>query len=355
MNHRINDVVLLKKNTILDALRLLDLNGLRIVFVVDESNYLLGSITDGDIRRGLLSGKKLEDSVESIMNPSPYYVEKNDSEPSKNLKIMKEKGILALAILNHRKLVDVVTIADLLQRKKKDNPVFIMAGGFGTRLKPLTDHCPKPMLPVGGRPLLETIILSLKAQGFYTFYISTHYLPEKIQEHFGDGNTHGIEIEYVHEDEPLGTGGALSLLPKEKIDTSFIVINGDVLTNMDFEKLLTFHEKHHATATMCVREFQYQLPYGVVISKDNVIEKMIEKPSYHFDVNTGIYVISPQVLKEVESEFIGMPSILEKCIEKEQVVMSYQIHEYWLDIGQMDDYNRAQRDIINLDFGFIND
>lgn len=350
-----NAISLSQKSSIIEALRLLDLNGLRIVLVVDDSGLLLGSVTDGDVRRGLLNGKDLYALVETIMNKQPYYLNKEEYEPKQSLKLMKEKSLLALPIVQDGKLIDVVTIADLLQRKKKDNPVFIMAGGFGTRLKPLTDHCPKPMLPVGGRPLLETIILSLKAQGFYKFYISTHYLPEKIQEHFGDGNKHGIEIEYVHEDEPLGTGGALSLLPKEKIDTSFIVINGDVLTNMDFEKLLTFHEKHHATATMCVREFQYQLPYGVVISKDNVIEKMIEKPSYHFDVNTGIYVISPQVLKEVESEFIGMPSILEKCIEKEQVVMSYQIHEYWLDIGQMDDYNRAQRDIINLDFGFIND
>lgn len=347
----VKKIVLNKKDTILKALELLDLYALRIVLVVDEDNHLLGSVTDGDIRRGLLKGQDLHASVETIMHVTPYSIEEGELTNRQIFEIMREKRYLALPVLKVGQLVNIITLEDLISRKRKENPVFIMAGGFGTRLRPLTDKCPKPMLPVGGKPLLETIVLSLKEQGFYKFYISTHYLPEIIREHFGNGEKFDVQIQYVHENDPLGTGGALSLLPKEEIKLPFVVINGDVLTNMNFGKLLDFHEKNQSIATMCVREFQYQIPYGVVNSEDNVIQSMTEKPSYFFDINTGIYVISPELLTQVNAEFIGMPTILEQQIALQQKIMSYSLHEYWLDIGQMEDYNRAQRDIINLDFG----
>lgn len=347
----VHNIILNKKDTVLKALELLDLYALRIVLVVDENNHLLGSITDGDIRRGLLKGQDLNASVETIMHETPYSIEEGTLNNRQIFEIMREKRYLALPIIKNGQLVNIITLDDLIQKKRKENPVFIMAGGFGTRLRPLTDKCPKPMLPVGGKPLLETIISSLKEQGFYKFYISTHYLPEVINEHFGNGEKLDVQIQYVHETDPLGTGGALSLLPASDIKLPFIVINGDVLTNMNFEKLLDFHEKREAIATMCVREFQYQIPYGVVNSEDNVIQSMTEKPSYYFDINTGIYVISPELLAEVEAEFIGMPTILEQQIAKDKKVSSYPLHEYWLDIGHMEDYNRAQRDIVNLDFG----
>lgn len=347
----VKKIVLNKKDTILKALELLDLYALRIVLVVDEDNHLLGSITDGDIRRGLLKGQDLHASVETIMHLTPYSIEEGELTNRQIFEIMREKRYLALPVLKAGQLVNIITLEDLISRKRKENPVFIMAGGFGTRLRPLTDKCPKPMLPVGGKPLLETIVLSLKEQGFYKFYISTHYLPEIIHEHFGNGEKFDVQIQYVHENDPLGTGGALSLLPKEEIKLPFVVINGDVLTNMNFGKLLDFHEKNQSIATMCVREFQYQIPYGVVNSEDNVIQSMTEKPSYFFDINTGIYVISPELLAQVNAEFIGMPTILEQQITLQQKVTSYPLHEYWLDIGHMEDYNRAQRDIINLDFG----
>ncbi|WP_166169758.1 nucleotidyltransferase family protein [Acinetobacter sp. SA01] len=347
----VKKIVLNKKDTILKALELLDLYALRIVLVVDEDNHLLGSITDGDIRRGLLKGKDLHASVETIMHVTPYSIEESELTNRQIFEIMREKRYLALPVLKAGQLVNIITLEDLISRKRKENSVFIMAGGFGTRLRPLTDKCPKPMLPVGGKPLLETIVLSLKEQGFYKFYISTHYLPEIIREHFGNGEKFDVQIQYVHENDPLGTGGALSLLPKEEIKLPFVVINGDVLTNMNFGKLLDFHEKNQSIATMCVREFQYQIPYGVVNSENNVIQSMTEKPSYFFDINTGIYVISPELLAQVNAEFIGMPTILEQQIALQQKVTSYPLHEYWLDIGHMEDYNRAQRDIINLDFG----
>lgn len=347
----IHNIILDKKDTILKALELLDLYALRIVLVVDENNHLLGSITDGDIRRGLLKGQDLHASVETIMHITPYSVEEGTLTNRQIFEIMREKSYLALPIIKNGQLVNIITLDDLIRTKKKENPVFIMAGGFGTRLRPLTDKCPKPMLPVGGKPLLETIICSLKEQGFYKFYISTHYLPEIIHEHFGNGEKLDVNIQYVHENEPLGTGGALSLLPKNEIDLPFIVINGDVLTNMNFNKLIDFHNNQNVAATMCVREFQYQIPYGVVNSDNNMIQSMTEKPSYYFDINTGIYVISPALLNRVESKFVGMPTILEQQIALTQKVASYSLHEYWLDIGHMEDYNRAQRDIINLDFG----
>lgn len=341
----VKNIVLDKGDTILKALELLDLYALRIVLVVDEDNHLLGSVTDGDIRRGLLKGQDLHATVESIMHTTPYFIEQDTLTNRQIFEIMREKRYLALPIIKNGQLINIITLDDLIRTAKKENPVFIMAGGFGTRLKPLTDTCPKPMLPVGGKPLLETIILSLKEQGFYKFYISTHYLPEVIQNYFGNGEKFDVKIKYVHENEPLGTGGALSLLPRYEIDLPFIVINGDVLTNMNFTKLIDFHTSQDAVATMCVREFQYQIPYGVVNSEQNIIQSMTEKPSYYFDINTGIYVISPELLDQVDAQFIGMPTILEQQIGKTKKVASYPLHEYWLDIGQMEDYNRAQRDI----------
>jgi dTDP-glucose pyrophosphorylase/predicted transcriptional regulator len=347
----VNKIILHKDDSILKALELLDLYALRIVLVVDDHNQLIGSITDGDIRRGLLKGQNVHAAVETIMHTNPYSIEEGSLSNRQIFAIMREKSYLALPIIKNNQLVNIITLDDLIRKKRKENPVFIMAGGFGTRLRPLTDTCPKPMLPVGGKPLLETIISSFKDQGFYKFYISTHYLPEVINEHFGDGEKLGVQIQYVHETDPLGTGGALSLLPASDITLPFIVINGDVLTNMNFEKLLEFHEQREAIATMCVREFQYQIPYGVVNSEENIIQSMTEKPSYFFDINTGIYVISPELLTQVNAQFIGMPTILEQQMEKKNKVLSYPLHEYWLDIGHMEDYNRAQKDIINLDFG----
>lgn len=341
----VNNIVVNKSDTVLKALELLDLYALRIVLVVDENQHLLGSITDGDIRRGLLKGQDLTASVETIMHMTPYSIDKGSLTDRQIFEIMREKRYLALPVLKDGQLVNIITLDDLIRTKRKENPVFIMAGGFGTRLRPLTDKCPKPMLPVGGKPLLETIISSLKEQGFYKFFISTHYLPEIIHEHFGNGEKLDVQIQYVHESEPLGTGGAISLLPKDQIDLPFIVINGDVLTNMNFNKLIDFHSHQSAVATMCVREFQYQIPYGVVNSAKNVIQGMTEKPSYYFDINTGIYVISPELLQQVEQQFIDMPTILEQQIAQNKKVSSYPLHEYWLDIGHMEDYNRAQRDI----------
>ncbi|WP_347361358.1 nucleotidyltransferase family protein, partial [Vibrio vulnificus] len=190
----------------------------------------------------------------------------------------------------------------------------LMAGGFGTRLRPLTDNCPKPMLKIGNKPILETVIRSFIKAGFVNFYISTHYMPELIHAHFGDGSEFGVNITYVHEESPLGTGGALGLLPNDlPKDLPLIMMNGDVLTKVDFQRLLDFHVSHDADATMCVREYDYQIPYGVINGEGNKITSMVEKPIQRFFVNAGIYVVSPRVIQSVpENHRIDMPTLLEQ-------------------------------------------
>ena len=243
-------------------------------------------------------------------------------------------------------LIGLETLHQVLQPKKQDNPVFIMAGGFGTRLRPLTDHCPKPMLHVGDKPMLEHLINQFISLGFHDFYISTHYMPEQISSYFGDGSEWNITITYVHEDSPLGTGGALGLLPKGLPKLPLIMMNGDVLTKVDFKRLLDHHQNNSFDATMCVREVEHQISFGVVESQDNLITAMVEKPTYRYRINTGIYVLSPECVASVEPNTkIDLPTLLAQRIEKEEKVGIYTSYDYWLDIGQMADYQKAQQDI----------
>jgi NDP-sugar pyrophosphorylase family protein len=260
---------------------------------------------------------------------------------------MDEKDLISIPLLNNGKVVGLETLHHVMHKTKYDNPVFLMAGGFGTRLRPLTDNCPKPLLKIGDKPILETLLLRFIKSGFHHFYISTHYLPEMIREHFGAGEKWGVNITYVHENQPLGTGGALGLLPKDVPDLPLLVINGDVLTKIDFESLLDFHTTKNANATMSVREYDYQVPFGVIESVGYQIKGMVEKPVHRFHVNAGIYVISQSIVKSVkENEYIDMPTLLERYLGDN--VLMYPFHDYWLDIGRMDDFNRAQSDIKTL-------
>ena len=224
-----------------------------------------------------------------------------------------------------------------------------MAGGFGSRLQPLTDNCPKPMLKVGPRPLLETIILRLKAQGFRNFYISIYYLAEQIKEHFGDGSQFGVNVNYVVEDSPLGTGGALSMLPPSISKLPLLMLNGDILTNIDFKQLLEYHNKNNNAATMCVKQYQYQVPYGVIEGDGHIVTSINEKPTHSFFVNAGIYVLNNSIVTSLDNKEVkDMPSLLEEKMESGETVSMFPIHEYWLDIGRMEDLQRAQKDFDNL-------
>lgn len=342
------NALLNRSQTIREALAVIDQEALRLGIVVDGMK-LLGVVTDGDIRRALLKGKTLEDGIDDIMNTNPttaYY-----SSPSQELfALMERKDLTAIPLVDTEgHIVGLHTLRDSIHTEERDNPVFIMAGGFGTRLRPLTDNCPKPMLNVGGRPMLETLVLQFKKNGFKNFYISTHYLPHKIHEYFGDGRELGVDITYVHEDQPLGTGGALGLLPLDIPKVPLIMVNGDVLTSVDFLKALQFHMSSEADATMCVREHEYQIPYGVIEGSGIKVEKMTEKPVYRFHVNAGIYIINNQIVNSVDkNQKIDMPSLLEQHIESGKSIFKYPVHEYWLDIGRMEDFERAQVEIKTL-------
>ncbi len=341
--------ILIKKEvTIHDTLRIIDSSAMQIALVVDEENHLLGTVTDGDIRRGILKGIHLEDSVKNIMNPHPT-VAKSYERRDIVLAVMKLKRLNHIPVLDDEgRVINVETLQDLLQTDVKDNIVVLMAGGLGSRLRPLTDECPKPLLKVGGKPVLETILENFMEYGFRKFYLSVNYKADMIKEYFGDGNRWGIEIYYLQEDKQLGTAGALSLLP-EKTEQPLLVMNGDLLTKVNFQQLLDFHSMHQAQATMCVREYQFQVPYGVVKLEQNRLIGIDEKPVQRFFVNAGIYVLDPKVIELIpNNQFFDMPNLFKKIFDQVGETTAFPIREYWMDIGQLNDYDRA-----NLEFNEV--
>jgi dTDP-glucose pyrophosphorylase len=340
-------VLLKPSGNIREAIEILDREALRIVLIVDDKLQLLGVITDGDIRRGLIARKNLESPVTEIMNVKPKIADHLASKAS-ILALMTQHNLLQIPILKEGSLIGLETLQQLTERTKIDNPVFLMAGGFGKRLAPLTDSCPKPLLKIGTKPILETIIEQFAESGFHKFYISTHYLPEKIRDYFKDGSQWNVSIKYVHEESPLGTGGALGLLPKDIGDFPIIMMNGDLLTKVDFGKLLSYHKSQKAVATMCVREYEFQVPYGVIEIANSKINSMIEKPTYRFFVNAGIYVVEKSVVDLVGlNQKIDMPTLLDEQVQKGSNIAAFPIHEYWLDIGKKMDFEKAQSDFFD--------
>lgn len=332
-----------------EAVATLDRTALRIVLVVDNERRLLGTLTDGDVRRSLLKHLPLDIKVREVMCDAPQTVQRGWSK-SRILAVMERQQLLQLPVVDaEQRVVGLETLSGLMQKKQNDNPVFLMAGGFGSRLRPLTQNCPKPLLKVGDKPILEVILESFINAGFHRFFVSTHYMPEMIREYFGDGSRWGVSIRYVHEEEPLGTGGALGLLPHEEIDLPVFMMNGDLLTTLDFQNLLEFHQEHSGVATMCVREHEHCVPYGVIQSVGHRISSMVEKPVHRYFINAGIYLLSPELVKSVKSgTHIDMPTLLGQQIETGKDVNMFPLHEYWLDIGRMEDFQRAQSDITGL-------
>lgn len=334
---------------LIEVLRIIDAQALRIALVTNENGRLLGTLTDGDIRRALLEHGNLQIPAKNIMNTNPIKALKTMS-PIEFDALLRVNNILAIPLVDeYDVLFGLHTIQDHYQSRIKENPVFIMAGGFGTRLKPLTDTCPKPMLNVGGKPILETILESFLEAGFRNFYFSTHYLPEVIEEYFGNGSKFGCSIKYVFEKEPLGTGGALGLLPGDLPDLPIIMINGDVLTKVNINHLLEDHKNKGGIATMCVKQHQYQIPYGVIREQSGQVIGVDEKPIQTYFVNAGVYVIEPRLLASIEPNVvINMPPLLMKKVDEGERVNLFPIHEYWLDIGQHSEFEKAQSDIIEL-------
>jgi len=336
------NVLLNQHATIKDALGVIDKGAIRIAIVLDDNEKVVGTLTDGDIRRGLLNGLTLESSIENLYFKEPTLANINDS---KELIIQKaiRKQIYQIPIVDDEgKLVKIEDLAKLLKTNAKKNRVILMAGGLGTRLRPLTQETPKPLLKVGNKPILETIIENFAKYGFVNITISVNYKAEMIKEYFGDGSALGVNIDYIEENKRLGTAGALSLI-KERPQEPFFVMNADLLTNVNFEHLLDFHSFENSVATMCVREYDYQVPYGVIQTDGSKIVSIEEKPVHKFFVNAGIYVLSPQVFEYIpKDEFYDMPTLFEDIIHNNLKSISFPIHEYWLDIGRMSDFEQAQ-------------
>lgn len=325
-----------------DAIVRIDRSGQQIALVVDDAGRLAGVLSDGDVRRAVLRDLDLSAPTSGFMNPFPTTALATAS-PTEQLAIMRRKVLRHLPLLDATGcVVGLSTLDSLMGGMERLNPVVLMVGGLGTRLMPLTRNCPKPMLPVGGKPILESILESFYEQGFRRFYFSVNYLAQTFKDHFGDGSRWGVDICYLHEDKRLGTAGALSLLP-ELPDEPLLVMNGDLLTRVRFDNLLDFHAEHQALATMAVREYDFQVPYGVVRLDGDRILAIEEKPVQRFFVNAGIYALSPEAISLIPRDtFFDMPSLFEKLMQAKHPTSAYPLREYWLDIGRIEEFERAQ-------------
>lgn len=326
-----------------DAMRILDRTGFKIVIVTNEERRVLGTLTDGDIRRALLRGADLSSPVSEAMNTSPVLAGETQTH-SDIVSQMRRENVLQVPVVDAAGVLQsLVSLSEPPETTGLDTiPIVLMAGGLGKRLRPLTNDCPKPMLPIAGRPLLDRIIERFKKLGFRTFFISVNYLGHQIEEYFGSGARHGVSISYLREDKKLGTGGSLSLLPKN-MNSPIIVMNGDLITEFDFRRLIESHEATGAIATMCTREHRTSIPFGVVEHDGNVYKEVVEKPTIVHQINAGVYCISKAALDFVPTEqFYDMPSLFTDLIKAEQHCSVHKISDEWYDIGSLAEYERAQ-------------
>jgi NDP-sugar pyrophosphorylase family protein len=311
---------------------------------------LIGTVTDGDIRRAILNkvdlGKAVTEVLEkkgSALYKKPITAPVGTSE-EQLMQIMEQYVIRQIPLLDENgRVVELALLSEIIKKKELPLKAVVMAGGAGLRMRPLTKDMPKPMLPIGDRPLMEIIIDQLKRSGIKHVNISTHYMKDKIKEYFKDGQEFDVEINYVTEELPLGTAGAIGLL--EKSDTPLLIINGDILTRVNFQDMLSFHQKHQADLTVGVRQYEVEVPYGVVENDGPFIHQLREKPTFSFLVNAGIYLMEPRVHDCIPiNQKYDMTDLIEKLIKEGRTVVSFPVMEYWLDIGEPDDYHQAQED-----------
>ncbi|MBI4257075.1 nucleotidyltransferase family protein [Candidatus Uhrbacteria bacterium] len=337
--------------SIFDAVILMETTKLGIVLVVDESRKLVGTITDGDVRRAMLANMDFKQSVNALLackagsryaRPIAAPV---GADRSTYLSLLQEHSILHLPLLEEDgRVAGLVRIDDFVPDRMLPLQAVVMAGGAGSRMRPLTDDLPKPMLPLGDRPLMEIIVRQLRDAGIRHVHVTTHHKSEKIMEHFGDGSDFGVELAYVAEERPMGTAGALGVmtLPQETV----LVINGDILTQVDFRAMLAFHREQRADLTMAVRKYDMQVPFGVVECQGTSVVRLTEKPLFNFFVNAGIYLLEPVAYRYIPNgERFDMTDLIQLLIDEGRSVASFPIREYWLDIGGHPEYERAERDI----------
>jgi dTDP-glucose pyrophosphorylase len=327
------------------AIEVIDRSGLQIALVVDADGRLVATVTDGDVRRGLLRGVDLAQPVMQVANMQPLSARAETSR-HELLELMRRRDVSHLPLVDAAgRLVALEADTELYEEAEKPNWVLLMAGGLGQRLRPLTEETPKPLLPVGDRPLLEIIIDRFVTQGFRKFFIAVNYRAEMVEAHFGDGLRFGAEIQYLRETEPLGTAGALGLIP-ERPSAPVIVMNGDLLTTINFARIEEFHSQHEADLTLCVRRYTHQIPYGVAEVRGHEVVAIAEKPTHECFISGGIYVVSPAVydmLRPVRR--LDMPELMTQLIADKRRVTAFPVSEYWIDIGRIEDLERARAEI----------
>lgn len=327
--------------TMQQAILNLDEISIKIVLVVNESGRLEGTICDGDIRRGLLRGLDMNSPLADIVHRNALVVPPGLGRDTV-MQMMTANKIQQLPIVDDDQCVVGLHLWDeVTTPAARSNLMVIMAGGKGTRLMPHTENCPKPLVPVAGKPMLEHIIERAKSEGFNHFVLAIHYLGHMIEDYFGDGEKFGVAIDYLRESVPLGTAGALGLLnPRPAMP--FVVTNGDVITDIRYGELLDFHVRHNAMATMAVRLHEWQHPFGVVQTRGIEIVGFEEKPVARSHINAGVYALGPEALNVMNPDsHCNMPTLFERLQAKTLRTVAYPMHEPWLDVGRPDDLNRA--------------
>ena len=328
--------------TLQHAISNLNKTAFQIAIIVKSDRVLAGTLTDGDVRRGLLNGMRMDSSIEPIVSRDSL-VAPSELSRSSVLQIMKANRVHQLPIVDKgRHVVGLYLLDELMEPRQLQNIMVIMAGGLGTRLRPHTENCPKPMLPVDGKPILRHIIERARAEGFKHFILAVHYLGNMIEEYCGDGRQWNVQIDYLREESPLGTAGAISLL-NPRPEQPFIVSNADVLTDIRYGDILDYHCRHGASATMAVRIHKLQHPFGVVHTKGVEIMGFEEKPVFQNHINAGVYVLNPDALDTLKTgEHCDMPTLFSRLQSSDAQTIVYPIHEPWLDVGRVDDLKRAQ-------------
>ncbi|MCX8130713.1 MAG: nucleotidyltransferase family protein [Clostridia bacterium] len=333
--------------TLKNTMEVIEKNAKGIALVIDHNERLLGTITDGDIRRAILKGIHLDEAIKSIMNEHFIFLTPGFTNTLVQT-IYQQKSINQLPVLDdNMRVIDIVFVSDLYQKSSKENWAVIMAGGLGTRLYPLTKDIPKPMLTVGAKPIIETIIEQLKSYGYTNIILSLNYKAEIIKNYFQDGSNFGVNIKYISEKKRMGTAGAIRLA-EQYLDKPFFVINGDILTRLNFEQFMKYHVRNDNIITIGTKKYDMQIPYGVVsITDENVVE-LKEKPCMNFFINGGMYCLNPDAIEFIpEDEYFDITQLINIYLEKKKKIGSFPITEYWMDIGQIDDYNQANMDYDN--------
>ena len=341
MNNLHDKIALPKNITTIDTIKNLESSGLQIVILIDQENRVIATITDSDIRKGFADGLKINQKIFPYANKKPQTVT-NDATYDEIKSLFRiNPGFKAIPVVdNKNKLIGCHFIDEFLNRGVIDAPFLIMAGGFGKRLGKLTSNCPKPMLKIGDKPILQHIIEKAKKDGFFNIFISTHFLSHIIENYFEDGKKFDVNIKYLKEERPLGTAGCLQLLPE--IKTPIVVTNGDLISKIGYKTILDFHYSVASSATMAVVEHKIQHPFGVINSDGINLTSFEEKPIWKTNINAGIYVLNQSVIKLVKrNEVVSMPDIFKRVQMRNKKTTIFPIHEKWMDLGTPQNLKKA--------------